>query len=276
MSEPPPPGVAEGAAVGDRPAQGLSPGEVDAVLAEFRSWLASLPAGAPDGFEPGGPPEVDLHTLVGQFTALRHEVNLQTRAARAQQEQSAEAVRALQQALDALKESARGEEAGEEERLRPLLRTLVETYDALALAARAAERGQEVVLPLLGETAGALGQAESAPRPWWGRLFGGGKSEAARERARRGRQACERAAEVLGSLLAGYRMSLERVDRALRGHGLEPIPAAGQAFDPERMEVLEAVAGSGRPSGEVLEEVRRGYLWNGRVFRYAQVRVARS
>ena len=27
---------------------------------------------------------------------------------------------------------------------------------------------------------------------------------------------------------------------------------------------------------EVVEEVRRGYLWNGRVFRYAQVRVARS
>jgi molecular chaperone GrpE len=201
---------------------------------------------------------------------------LQTRAARAQQEQSAEAAGALRQALDALKESARAEEAGEEGRLRPLLKSLVDTYDALALAARAAERGREVVPPLLGETAAALGQAESAPRSWWGRLFGGGGSGEARERARRGRQACERAAEVLGSLLAGYRMSLERVDRALRQHGLEPIPAAGQAFDPERMEVLEAVAGSGRPPGEVLEEVRRGYLWNGRVFRYAQVRVARS
>ena len=27
---------------------------------------------------------------------------------------------------------------------------------------------------------------------------------------------------------------------------------------------------------DVLEEVRRGYLWRGRVFRFAQVRVARS
>ncbi len=42
------------------------------------------------------------------------------------------------------------------------------------------------------------------------------------------------------------------------------------------MEVVEAVAESGRPAGEVIEEVRRGYLWKGRVFRYAQVRVAKS
>jgi len=71
-------------------------------------------------------------------------------------------------------------------------------------------------------------------------------------------------------------MSVQRVERALRQQGLEPIPAVGEPFDPERMEVVEAATGTGRPSGEVLEEVRRGYLWNGRVFRYAQVRVARS
>ena len=75
-----------------------------------------------------------------------------------------------------------------------------------------------------------------------------------------------------GSLLT----ALQRLERAMRQHGLEPTEAVGQPFDPERMEVLEAVTDSGRPPGEVLEEVRRGYLWNGRVFRYAQVRVARS
>jgi molecular chaperone GrpE (heat shock protein) len=57
---------------------------------------------------------------------------------------------------------------------------------------------------------------------------------------------------------------------------LEPIASAGQPFDPERMEVLEAVGDTGRPAGEVVEEVRRGYLRDGRVFRYAQVRVAKS
>jgi molecular chaperone GrpE len=71
-------------------------------------------------------------------------------------------------------------------------------------------------------------------------------------------------------------MSVQRVERALRQQGLEPIPAAGQLFDPELMEVLEVVADSGRTSGEVVQEIRRGYLWKGRVFRFAQVRVARS
>jgi molecular chaperone GrpE (heat shock protein) len=47
-------------------------------------------------------------------------------------------------------------------------------------------------------------------------------------------------------------------------------------FDPELMEVVEAVADSGQSAGEVIEEVRRGYLWHGRIFRYAQVRVAKG
>jgi molecular chaperone GrpE (heat shock protein) len=40
------------------------------------------------------------------------------------------------------------------------------------------------------------------------------------------------------------------------------------------MEVVEVVPDGGR-AGQVVEEVRRGYLWRGRVFRYAQVKVAR-
>src|SRR5262249_54713870 len=97
-----------------------------------------------------------------------------------------------------------------------------------------------------------------------------------RERYERGRQGVERVRQLLGSLVTGYCMGLQRVERAFGQHGLEPILAAGTPFDPERMEVREAVENSGRPAGEVLEEVRRGYLWRGRVFRFAQVRVARS
>ena len=71
-------------------------------------------------------------------------------------------------------------------------------------------------------------------------------------------------------------MTLQRVERSMAQYGLEPIPAVGQPFDPELMEVLEVVLDSGAPPGEVVQEVRRGYLWNGRVFRYAQVRVAKN
>ena len=70
-------------------------------------------------------------------------------------------------------------------------------------------------------------------------------------------------------------MGVQRIDRALQQHGLEPIPCAGETFDPERMEVIEIVTDTDRPAGEVIDDVRRGYLWNGRVFRFAQVRVAK-
>jgi molecular chaperone GrpE len=96
------------------------------------------------------------------------------------------------------------------------------------------------------------------------------------ERMGQVREQGERVRQALGAVVTGYTMSLQRVERALRQQGLEPIATVGQPFDPERMEVLEAVSGTGRPSGEVVEEVRRGYLWNGRVFRFASVRVARG
>jgi molecular chaperone GrpE len=251
----------------------------------------------------GGPegPAVDLHTLLGQFLAVRHEVNLQTRAVRAQQEQNDEALRQLSGALDALRQAqARGqdsEDKAREEAVRPLLKTLVDLHDALALGGREVQRMQEVVQPALEQPAAATspptGAAPEPPAPpaasrsLWARWFGPPipnpalrADEEARkvqeERARVARESGERIRAMLASLVTGYTMSLQRVERALRQHGLEAISAEGQRFDPEQMEVVEAVAGSGRPSGEVVGEVRRGYLWNGRVFRYAQVRVARS
>jgi hypothetical protein len=72
MQEPPPTGVAENAAVG-RP-EALTPDAVEAALAEFRTWLLENPTPGPDA------EAVTLDRVLEQFTALRHEVNLQTRA----------------------------------------------------------------------------------------------------------------------------------------------------------------------------------------------------
>jgi molecular chaperone GrpE len=240
----------------------LTPERVEGVLADFRAWLreAAEPAAAPPDAE-----VVDLHTLLAQFTALRHEVHLQTRAARAQQEQGAEALRQLGEAVGALQQSQYGarlaEEQARDEALRPLLKALVDVYDNLALAEREVRRAEE-----------AAARPPEQPAPvtpsFWERLFGRGRAATPAPD--------DRSRQVLASILTGYTMSLQRVERALRQHGLEPIAAVGQPFDPERMEVLEVVADSGRPSGEVVGEVRRGYLWRGRVFRFAQVRVAKS
>lgn len=255
---------------------------MSAVLADFRDWLTAL-SGARDEEASGAcqRPEdaIDLHALLGQFVAVRQEVNLQTRAVRAQQEQNTETLRQLSAALDALRQSqARGEQIRQQdldEALRPLLKTLIDVYDALALAGREMQRVRETMLSSL-EPPAAPAPAVSAS--FWARLFGSSKPQPPTppEHGGLARESSERVRQLLGSLVTGYTMSVQRVERALRQHGLEAIPTVGERFDPERMEVVEAVAGSGRPSGEVLDEVRRGYLWNGRVFRYAQVRVAKS
>jgi molecular chaperone GrpE len=287
MSEFSPPGVAQDAA--ERTGQALTPDAVSAVLDDFRVWLTALPATSDE--ETHSHEEViDLHTLLAQFVAVRQEVNLQTRAVRAQQEQNAETLRQLTAALDTLRQSqARGEAAQEhalEDAIRPLVKTLVDLYDALALAGREMQRLRETVLPSLEQLAAATRpEAEAplntaAPSSFWGRMFHSPTPKPAEpsptRQERVARDSAERIRQFLSSLVTGYTMSLQRIERSLRQHGLEAIPTAGQRFDPEQMEVVEAVGNSGRPSGEVVEEVRRGYLWNGRVFRYAQVRVAKE
>ena len=58
------------------------------------------------------------------------------------------------------------------------------------------------------------------------------------------------------------------------------IEASGKVLadsqaDPESMIVVEVVDDPNRPPGQVVEEVRRGYTWRGRVFRFAEVRAVR-
>jgi molecular chaperone GrpE len=274
-------------------------------------------------------PAVDLSTLLSQFVALRHEVNLQTKAVRNQQEQNGKTLQQLEQALETLRQrestERQAQQQAEDEIVRPLLKTLVDLHDALSLARRELQRTQETMSAAAGQFGTPVEPVPDlpplpdlppprslapAPPSWWRRWFGAAKparpAEAAAEpealqnlhrtltgqhqmmaswrqrllaredQHRQAGQALERVSDFLDSLIVGYTMSLQRVERALQEHGLEPMVALGEAFDPERMEVLEAVSASGRPSGEVVGEVRRGYLWRGRVFRYAQVRVARS
>src|SRR5262249_37754926 len=94
-------------------------------------------------------------------------------------------------------------------------------------------------------------------------------------REQKTRQALHHITQTLESLLAGYAMGLERIERVLSRFEVEAIAGEGRRFEPEEMEVLEIVTGTSQPEGNVIEEVRRGYRWRGRVLRCAQVRVAR-
>jgi molecular chaperone GrpE len=262
---------------------------IERALADFRTWLAELAAVPPPAEMP---PTVDLHTLVSQFTALRHEINLQTKAARTSIEQSGETLTELRAAVEELRERP-----AEEDELTPLLKAIVDVYDNLALALRQVEKQREAITSSLDEWVAAVDlslivkRVEAGPPTIWPgflrRLIGAQWARTFRhpevetvcqEIVTRHQRAIASAKLVRSSfdgLIAGYSMSLARVDRALEQFNLEPIATVGETFDPELMEVVEVVGDAGKPPGEVLEEVRRGY-WRGEVvFRYAQVKVAR-
>ena len=256
------------------------------------------------------PPTIDLATLLGHFVALRQEINLQTRAVRAQQEQTSEVVGKFQQTLElAQRSQTRAEQAerqNQDDKLRPLLGTLADLYDSLATAATQIRRVTSGVLPRLQQMheeaeddapPEAPGSPTAQARTFWSRWILSPtadaikaheeqvrhaeermrrESEERRHRAEASADACDQVAVALSALLSGYTMNLERIERGLRKYNLEPIAAVGTPFDPDTMESLDAVAGTGRPSNEVVEEVQRGYTLNGKVFRYARVRVARN
>ena len=69
------------------------------------------------------------------------------------------------------------------------------------------------------------------------------------------------------------------IDRKLRqlleSEGVTEIDAApGKPFDPREHEAIATVPGTGRPGGEIVEQIRRGYRLRDRVLRPALVAVA--
>jgi molecular chaperone GrpE len=247
---------------GDATAAGpLTPEAIDRVLNDFRTWLTDLAAAPAPAEEP---PAVDLQTLVAQFTALRHEVNLQTKAARSSLEQTGEALERLGEAVETLEDQSPADEE-----LKPLFKAVVDVYDNLAIALRQSTRQRDSLEKPLAELA-----VEPQPRRSRGWRFFRTKPEE-NDQSQRAADAANLIRSSLDGLIAGYKMSLSRVDRVLAQFELEPIPVDGRPFDPELMEAVEVAGDTGRPAGEVVEEIRRGYLWRGDLFRFAQVKVAR-
>jgi molecular chaperone GrpE len=74
----------------------------------------------------------------------------------------------------------------------------------------------------------------------------------------------------------GLKMLQEQLAEVLGTEGLEEIPAAGKALDPELHEVVSYVETDGKPENIVLEEVRKGYKLNGKVVRPSLVVVSKK
>ena len=76
------------------------------------------------------------------------------------------------------------------------------------------------------------------------------------------------------ALLKGVEMIHRNLTRMLEREGLECIDAVGKVFDPKFHEVVVKIPRNDCEEGFVLEEVRRGFVFKGRVLRPCMVNVS--
>ena len=75
-------------------------------------------------------------------------------------------------------------------------------------------------------------------------------------------------------LLEGVKMVQKNLVSALEAEGLKPIIAVGAPFDPSSHEAVDKAQGKDNPEDMVVEEMRKGYTFKGKVLRPSAVKVA--
>jgi len=77
-------------------------------------------------------------------------------------------------------------------------------------------------------------------------------------------------------LFEGIEMIRKKLWKVLSCEGLCPIDAMGKPFDPHMHEALQEIETCDCPEGTVVQEIRKGYLLDGKVFRPSLVNVSCS
>src|SRR5271157_497787 len=132
--------------------------ESDALLERFRTWLdqvrdeSRMPARNPsapgldgDGQSAvdGAASEVGLVDLAREFTALRHEVKLQTKSGRGLEEQTAAAVAAMEEAGRQFRAVAPQEAEAARRAALPLIESMADRDESLARAQAVVESARQ-------------------------------------------------------------------------------------------------------------------------------------
>jgi molecular chaperone GrpE len=245
--------------------------EIDA-LEETRNGTAVLIGEADDVSDPL--PEIGLLQVVEALTALRQEVKLETRSSRGLKE----TVETALQGMDTAQRSFESVQPREQEAVRRVATPIVEDLVALDEALMRGEKAFASAHRQLTETgpqrlADAI-EARFRSLSWWRRLL---FRRWYRQMQQEMTEAIARSNEQEFSILQqGYALIRSRLERAMKQHSIERMDCLGQPVDPSRMTVVELVEVPDAAPETVVEVVRPGYLWQGRVIRFAEVRAVPS
>ena len=78
------------------------------------------------------------------------------------------------------------------------------------------------------------------------------------------------------SVLQGIEIIEKHLVELLKSHGLERQDVMGKVFDPHQHEALGAIDHHEAPEDTILEELEKGYTYQGKLLRPAKVRIAKN
>jgi molecular chaperone GrpE len=89
-------------------------------------------------------------------------------------------------------------------------------------------------------------------------------------------EARENADPAMQTLIDGIEITEREMQRLLAKHGVTPIEAEGQKFDPHKHQAMFEVPDPSRPEGTVVQVVQAGFAIGDRVLRPAMVGIAKG
>lgn len=179
--------------------------------------------------------EVDLHTLFTEMAALRNEVKTESRQFKNALDEFRGVFETLQESHGTLNKALERSTAECRKQTRETLRSFL--LDLLEIYDR-----MEAGLHAL-----------HAYKPG----FWGGKHQL----------------EFVESVREGQGMTLRRVGQLLERYHIQALDTLGKPLDPHTMRAVETVSDPEYANGSVVEELRKGFLWEDEVLRLAEVRV---
>jgi len=219
-------------------------------------------------------PEVGLLQLVEAFTAMRHELKLQTKGTRNLEASVARSLEGLDAASRTFQSIQADEQDAAERAARPAVEALIELDEGLRRALQAFQSTHQQMTQSAPARLRESLDTQFQNQPWWRRLAARRWHEQVREAAV---EALGRSTgEEFASLMQGFELIQARLARTLDRLGIGRLDETGGPVDPARMTVVELVHNADGPPETVVEVVRPGYVWGERVVRYAEVRAVAS
>lgn len=219
-------------------------------------------------------PEVGLLQLVEAFTAMRHELKLQTKGSRNLEASVARSLEGLDAASRTFQSVQADEQEAAERAARPAVEALIELDEGLRRAQQAFQSTHHQMTQSAPAQLRESLDTRFQKQPWWRRLAARRWHEQVREAAV---EALARSiAEEFASLMQGFELIQARLARTLDRLKIGRLDETGGPVDPSRMSVVELVHNADAPPETVVEVVRPGYVWGERVVRYAEVRAVAS